>query len=156
MTKAKDTTPAAPADHAPAGAGLDAAFASGLQDLETGAPDPLAPAAPLAPDTALTDARETIDFIADPLCLLFPDVQPIWSEETRRRLAEKWAPVFRKYGWSTGSLVEMGAIIATLPPLVQTVIIVRLKLAQLRAERQKAADDAAKLNNAQPANAAPT
>lgn len=77
------------------------------------------------------------------LAMIAPELQAIYTEENCHRWGERMVPVAQKYGWNGPSnLPEIGLAISTLGMAVPTVIVIRAKLAQMKAAKE--AHEAAK------------
>jgi hypothetical protein len=87
-------------------------------------------------------------------CMVAPELQAIYTAESCREWGESMVPVAQKYGWNgPGQLPELNLAIASAALAVPTWMVLRLKLAQLKAA-SKAAEAPAPA--AAPAVAAPS
>lgn len=73
------------------------------------------------------------------LSMVAPELQAIYTPEACEAWGAAMVPVAHKYGWNgPGNLPEVGLIIATASMAVPTVVIIRAKIAEARAEAEKA------------------
>lgn len=94
------------------------------------------PAADAAIDPS-KEARELIEFAAGLFFPLSPSLATVYTDEVRERLAEKGAPVLKKYGLNLSALfgrwdAEIGFAIVAVPLIAPTI-------EAIRADRQAAA-----------------
>lgn len=72
------------------------------------------------------------------LSMLAPELKQIYTEEACERWGLSVVPVAEKYGWNgPGNVPEIGLAICTLGLAVPTVLVVRMKLAQIEAARRQ-------------------
>lgn len=112
------------------------------------APQPI----PAGPDYG-QEAAGMVDMFGAMVCGYAPAAEPLWSPETKGRMAASIAPVMEKYGVSFGALpVEVTALIVCGPVLYQSA---RVVAAQINADKAKAAaaQSQAVAHNAAPAAA---
>lgn len=73
------------------------------------------------------------------LSMVAPELQHVYTPAACEAWGAAMVPVAHKYGWNgPGNLPEVGLIIATASLAVPTVVIVRAKIAEARAEAEKA------------------
>lgn len=73
------------------------------------------------------------------LSMVAPELQAIYTPDACEAWGVAMVPVAQKYGWTgPGNLPEVGLIIATASIAVPTVVIIRAKIAEARAEAEKA------------------
>lgn len=72
------------------------------------------------------------------VCMLAPELQPLYSDERCREWGDAMVPVAQKYGWGGPNVLpELGLIVATGTLAVPTYMVVKAKLAQLKAAAAK-------------------
>ena len=124
----------------------DAALVAELHSIE-------APAAAIAPGQGApgpvpdgrdyrADVLDVINFALALFVPMFPSLALVWGDDTRARLADVWAPVFRKYGWDLSRFPELLALAATAPVALLSYRAIRADIDRLRAE-QSATESAA-------------
>lgn len=73
------------------------------------------------------------------LSMVAPELQHIYTPEACEAWGVAMVPVAAKYGWNgPGNLPEVGLLIATASLAVPTVVVIRAKIAEARAEAEKA------------------
>ncbi|HEV6967424.1 hypothetical protein [Roseateles sp.] len=73
------------------------------------------------------------------LCMVAPELKAVYTEEACLQWGESVVPVAQKYGWDgPGAVPEIGLAISTLGLAVPSYLVIRVKLAQLKAAREAA------------------
>lgn len=95
------------------------------------------------------EAAGAVDMLGAMICGYSPACAPLWSPETKQRMAASVAPVMEKYGFSFGAMpCELTALVVCGPVLYQSARIIGAQMAEDKAKAEQAHAAAASRNAA--------